>query len=189
MTSSRTKIDPRKQRTREELLAAFFKLVLSRRYHEIRIADILSGSGVSRSTFYEHFASKDELLCTSMEGAFQLLAGMLCGESSTGQIKDLLEHFWENRALARSLFQGAAYRSLRRKLIECIEGRLDGCARNRLKIPRRLVAHALADAMFSPIVAWLVGEASCDAGELAVALQRSTAASIDALLVAPSRST
>ena len=39
---TKPKPDPRKQRTRDELLAAFFKLVLSRRYHEIRIADILS---------------------------------------------------------------------------------------------------------------------------------------------------
>lgn len=69
---------------------------------------------------------------------------------------------------------------IRRKLISCIESRLDDCARNELTIPPRLVAHALADAMFSPIVAWLIGEATCDAGELAVALQRSTGASIEA---------
>jgi AcrR family transcriptional regulator len=182
MTSSRSKIDPRKQRTRDELLAAFFKLVLSRRYHEIRIADILSESAVSRSTFYEHFASKDELLCASIEGPFLILAGMVCNESSTRHVEGLLAHFWENRALARSLFQGAAYQALRRKLIGCIESRLDNCARNKLRIPRRLAAHALADGMFSPIVAWLLGEATCDAGDLAVALQRSTAASIEAFL-------
>jgi hypothetical protein len=34
--------------------------------------------------------------------------------------------------------------------------------------------------MFSPIIAWLLGEATCDARELAVALQRSTAASVEA---------
>ena len=180
MTSSTLKIDPRKKRTRDELLAAFFKLVLSRRYHEIRIADILSESGVSRSTFYEHFASKDELLCASIEGPFLTLAGMVCNESSTRQVSGLLEHFWENRALARSLFQGAPLRALRRKLIGCIESRLDHCGRSKLGIPRRLAAHALADGMFSPIIAWLLGEASCDASELAVALQRSTAASVEA---------
>lgn len=180
MTSKRVKTDSRKQRTRDELLAAFFKLVLSRRYHEIRIADILSESGVSRSTFYEHFAGKDELLAASIEGPFLTLAGMVCNDSSTSPVEGLLVHFWENRALARSLFQGAAHRVLRRKLIGCIESRLDNCARNKLRIPGRLVAHALADGMFAPIVAWLVGEATCDAGNLAVALQRSTAASIEA---------
>lgn len=180
MTSRRAKIDPRKQRTRDELLAAFFKLVLSRRYQEIRIADILSESGVSRSTFYEHFGSKDELLSASIEGPFLILAGMVCNGSRARQVEGLLLHFWENRALARGLFQGAAYRAIRRKLISCIESRLDDCARNKLTIPRRLVAHAVADTMFSPIIAWLVGEATCDAGELAVALQRSTTAVVAA---------
>lgn len=179
MTSSRPKVDPRKQRTREELLAAFFKLVLSRRYYEIRIADILSESGVGRSTFYEHFAGKDQLLSASIAGPFSILAGMVGGESSTRQVEGLLVHFWENRALARSLFQGAAHRALRQKLTGCIENRLEDCVANKLSIPRRLVALSLADGMLSPIVAWLLGEASCEAGDLAVALQGSTAAAVE----------
>ena len=183
MTSSRPKLDPRKQRTRDELLAAFFKLVLSRRYSEIRIADILSASGVGRSTFYEHFASKDELLSASIAGPFSILAGMVGSESSTGQVEGLLVHFWENRALARGLFQGAAYRAIRRRLIDCIESRLEDCAANKLRIPRRLVALSLADGIFSPIVGWLLGEASCEAGDLAVALQGSTTASVESFLV------
>jgi AcrR family transcriptional regulator len=180
--TARAKIDPRKKRTRDELLAAFFKLVLSRRYHEIRIADILAASGVSRSTFYEHFASKDELLGASIEGPLMILANMVCNESSTRQVEGLLVHFWENRALARGLFQGAPQRAIRRKLIGCIESRLDDCARNKLRIPRRLAAHALADGMFSPIVAWLLAEATCDARDLAAALQRFTAASMQAFV-------
>jgi Transcriptional regulator len=184
MTSNRLKLDPRKQRTRDELLAAFFKLVLSRRYHEIRIADILSESGVGRSTFYEHFAGKDELLSASIEGPFSILAGMVGEESSAKHMEELLLHFWKNRTLARELFQGAAHRALRRKLIGCIENRLEGCAKIKLSIPRRLVAISLADGMFSPIVAWLLGEAPCDASDLAVALHRSTAASIETFLAA-----
>jgi len=85
--------------------------------------------------------------------------------------------------MARSLFQGAAHRPIRSTLIGCIESSLDNCAPNKLRIPRRLVANALADGMFSPIVAWLLGEATCDAGDLAVALQRSTAASMEAFMV------
>jgi AcrR family transcriptional regulator len=180
MTVSRSKIDPRKKRTRDELLAAFFELVLSRRYHEIRIADILSESGVSRSTFYEHFASKDELLCASIEGPFLVLAGMVSKESSSADVKGLLVHFWENRHLARGLFQGAPHRVLRRKLIGCIENSLDKCAKNKLRVPRPLVAHALADSIFAPIVAWLLGEATCDARDLARALQSSASASVEA---------
>lgn len=178
----RQTMDPRRKRTRDQLLAAFFKLVLSRRYYEIRIGDILAASGVSRSTFYEHFASKDNLLCASIDGPFSILVGMVGNQSSPRQVEALLEHFWENRALARGLFQGAPHRALRRKLIASLESRLDDCVSSTLLIPRRLAAHALADAMFSPIIAWLLGEVTCESRQLAAALQRSTAASIAAFI-------
>lgn len=76
-------IDPRPYRTREALRSAFILLALRRRYHEIRIADILEASGIGPSTFYEHFASKDASLAASMNGATSLLADMCAGKAST----------------------------------------------------------------------------------------------------------
>lgn len=163
--------DPRPGRTREALQSAFTLLALERRYHEIRIDDILKASGVSRSTFYEHFAGKDALLAASMGDALSLLADMPTGESSSRQVAGLLEHFWGNRALARSLFQGAALRVIRNALVQRIEARLKRSDEGRLRLPRRLAAHALADGMFSPIVAWLSGEAPCSPADLAAALR------------------
>lgn len=183
MHSSPQKMDSRRQRTRDELLAAFFTLVLSRRYHEIRVADVLAASGTGRSTFYEHFRNKDELLSAALHGPFSILAGIVSGESGVTRVSGILQHFWENRALARSLFQGAALRVVRQTLIASIEARLDREYRSRLRIPPRLAAHALADGMFSPIIAWLSGEAACSAGDLATALQLSTAAMLRALQV------
>mgnify|MGYP006177845307 CR=1 FL=1 len=66
MTQLEPNEDPRRRRTRQDLMAAFFSLVLSQRYHEIRVGDVLARSGVSRSTFYEHFRNKDELLAASI---------------------------------------------------------------------------------------------------------------------------
>lgn len=183
MHSSPQKMDPRRQRTRDELLAAFFTLVLSRRYHEIRVADVLAASDTGRSTFYEHFRNKDELLSAALHGPFSILAGIVSGESGDARVSGILQHFWENRALARSLFQGVALRVVRKTLIASIEARLDREYRSRLRIPPRLAAHALADGMFSPIIAWLSGEAACTAGDLATALQLSTAAMLRALQV------
>lgn len=173
--------DPRRRRTRQDLLAAFFSLVLNRRYHEIRVADVLSRSGVSRSTFYEHFRNKDELLSASLEDPFRILASLVRPDTDAVRVQAILEHFWENRALARSLFQGAALRVVRRTLVTHVEAMLDRDQRSRLRIPVRLAACSLADGMFSPIIAWLSGEAKCGAQELAVALQFSTAASARAL--------
>ncbi len=173
--------DPRRRRTRQDLLAAFFSLVLNRRYHEIRVADVLSRAGVSRSTFYEHFRNKDELLSASLEGPFQILSGLVRPDTDAIRVQAILEHFWENRALARSLFQGAALRVVRGTLVKHVEAMLDRDQRSRLRVPVRLAAHSLTDGMFSPIIAWLSGEAKCDAYELALALKFSMAASARAL--------
>ncbi|MCQ4164719.1 TetR/AcrR family transcriptional regulator [Tahibacter harae] len=183
MSSSPQKTDPRRQRTRDELLSAFFTLVLSRRYHEIRVADVLAAAGVGRSTFYEHFRNKDELLSAALYGPFSILAGIVSAEAGTARVAGILQHFWENRALARSIFHGAALRVVRRALIAQIESSLARQYRSRLRIPPRLAAHALADGMFSPIVAWLSGEAACSAGDLAAALQLSATATLRALQV------
>lgn len=170
--------DPRWHRTRDALQSAFTLLALERRYHEIRIDDILKASGVGRSTFYEHFAGKDALLAASMEGPLSLLADLPIGKSSAQQVAVLLEHFWDNRALARILLQGAALRVIRHALVAQIEVRLKRSSAGRLQLPHRLAAHALADGMFSPIIAWLSGEAPCSPADLAAALQASSKAAL-----------
>lgn len=166
--------DPRRRRTREALQSAFILLAMERRYHLIRIDDILRASDVGRSTFYEHFAGKDALLAASMEDAFALLAGLPFDDgASPGQVAALLAHFFDRRALAASLFQGSALRILRKTLVGQVEARLRRGG-DRLRMPPRLAAHALADGIFSPLLAWLAGESACTAHELAAALSASS---------------
>jgi AcrR family transcriptional regulator len=178
-------LDPRRRRTREALQSAFTLLAQQRRYHEIRIDDILKASGVSRSTFYEHFAGKDALLVASMDGALSLLADVPGGKASVPQVAALLAHFWDNRALARSLLQGAALRVIRNALVRQVEDRLRLGGGARLRLPRRLAAYALADGMFSPIVAWLSAEAASSPADLAAALATASQAMFGGLIAAP----
>ncbi|MFT3763341.1 MAG: helix-turn-helix domain-containing protein [Pseudoxanthomonas sp.] len=171
----------RRRRTRQDLLAAFLSLALTRSYHEIKVADVLSRSGVGRSTFYEHFRNKDELLAASFESPFRILASLTGTEADVHQAQAILEHFRQNRELARSLFQGSALRVVRRTLAMHVEAAIERDPCSRLRLPLRLAACSLADGMFSPINAWLSGEAKCSARELALALQLSATASAHAL--------
>lgn len=180
MTQADPHADPRWQRTHQDLLAAFLSLVIGRRYHDIRIADVLARSGVSRSTFYEHFRNKDELLSASLEEPFRTLAGLITDDTDAARVRMLLDHFWTNRALAPSLFQGPALRVVRSALVTQVEAALDR-GEFRLRIPARLAAYSLTDGMFSPITAWLLGESTCGTQDLAIALQRTTAAMVRAL--------
>lgn len=121
------------------------------------------------------------MLAVSLEGPFQTLAHLVGEHADVNKVRAILEHFWQNRALARSLFQGAALRIVRGALVMHVENTLSPGQRSRLRIPVRLAAHGLADGLFSPVVAWLLGDAKCSAQELAVALQLSTAAATRAL--------
>lgn len=184
MATNAHDLDPRRRKTRDALLSAFVLLALRRRYHEIRIDDLLEASGVGRSTFYEHFAGKRALLVASMDDALSLLAGMPTGESTPQQVAALLDHFWRHRAMAPGVFQGAAQRVVRNALVRRVEDALKRGDGGRLRLPRRLAAQALADGLFSPIVAWLAGEAACSPDDLASALHDASRAAFASLRVA-----
>jgi AcrR family transcriptional regulator len=171
--------DARRQRTRDALLGAFFVLVLRRRYHEIRIEQILAKAGVGRSTFYEHFANKDALLAASIAHPFGVLADSVL-QPDANALSWLLNHFWENRALARGLFEGAVRRKVARVLVDMIDDRLKSARRAHLRLPSRLAAIALAEAQLAPIIAWLSGESACTAETLARVLLDGTQAQLRA---------
>lgn len=177
--------DPRKGRTRADLLQAFFGLVLDRRYHEISVADVLAASGVAKSTFYEHFAGKDALLAASLEGPLAVLAGLVDGASTASDVERILEHFHDYGTVVRSLLKGPAFRVVRNELVGRVEARLDRGLKARMRIPPRIAASAIADATLSPIVAWLDGEAACTAGELSLALEAAVRGLRDAFVRSP----
>ena len=55
-------MDRRKVRTIKAIREGFATLLSKKRYSEITVQDILDEADVGRSTFYEHFKTKDELL-------------------------------------------------------------------------------------------------------------------------------
>jgi AcrR family transcriptional regulator len=61
------KADRRIQRTRRLLQDALVGLILEKGYEAITVQDILDRANVGRSTFYEHFYDKDDLLLSSFE--------------------------------------------------------------------------------------------------------------------------
>lgn len=55
-------MDKREEKSIKAIHQAFVELVNEKRYEDIVIQDILDKSRVSRSTFYSHFKTKDDLL-------------------------------------------------------------------------------------------------------------------------------
>lgn len=147
---------------REAILDAFRDIVLQSGYDGVRVLDIVQRSGVARSTFYEHFQSREDLLLYAMRTPLHLLAQLAGPKPDTEQAAFVLAHFVQNREFALSIIDGHSAGDLRRLLAEMIahEGNL----------PAEF-ADAVAGAQLSVIASWLEGNDSRSAHGVAALLR------------------
>ncbi|RZJ97580.1 MAG: TetR/AcrR family transcriptional regulator [Brevundimonas sp.] len=157
-------LDRRTQRTRKAISDAFVGLLFSRRYSAIRTADVIEAAGVGRSTFYEHFRNKDDVLVAVIEPLFTPLADAAAGRGQLGSVLFMLDHVWEQRANARLLFEPPLGAKLQRKLAAMIEARLTDAEGG---APPALVAMGAAAGALAMLRMWLAGEVPCSSGTLA----------------------
>ena len=163
-------MDRRAMRTRTALIDAFNHLALNHRKN-IRVADITALANVGRSTFYEHYRSAEDIHLQAMQRPFALLADAAAGMGDEARMTGQLDHFWENRQLARTSLLGGMHDKVNRLLASMIEERLRDEA-DRLDIPLRLAAMQLAEAALAPIRGWVTAEAPCASAALAGAICR-----------------
>jgi AcrR family transcriptional regulator len=174
----------RARRTHIALHRAFASLIQSNRYENLEVSDITTQAGVSRSTFYAHCSSMDALLAESIAGPFAVLADTIKPDFAESKLIALLNHFWEHRALARSILVGPAQRKTSEVLISLIAERLRSSGlhrRDALILPPRLAAIQLTGILLAPVTAWLLGESRCSSDALAAALRRVSIAAIKSM--------
>jgi AcrR family transcriptional regulator len=168
MTVIDTDDDRRVRRTKLAIFDAFRDLVLTTRYDEIRISDILDRADIGKSTFYTHFKNKDDVLLTSMAPLLEMMVSPLSGKEENETLEFVLAHFWQQRALARIIFANHLFFALVRALATVIEEKLADQVSAK---QRPLVALDIASSQFAIIKAWLAGEVSYDVKHLAAYLE------------------
>lgn len=159
-------LDRRTQRTRKAISDAFIGLIFSRRYGAIRTSDVIESAGVGRSTFYEHFRNKDEVLVAVIEPLFAPLADAAAGRGDLFALRLVLDHLWTQRAAGRVLFEPPLAAKLQRKLAAMIETRLPASTEANGP-PPSLIAMGAAASRLAMLRMWLIGEASCPSEALA----------------------
>jgi AcrR family transcriptional regulator len=96
--------DRRVRKTRRQLREALIALMLERGWDAVSVRDICQRADVGRSTFYVHFADKENLL---LSGFDELHRGMeqlrTAAPQSFGFLLPLAEHAAENRRLVEAL--------------------------------------------------------------------------------------
>jgi AcrR family transcriptional regulator len=158
--------DRRTARTRLAILSAFVALVGERRYEAIRVGDIVAKADVGRSTFYQHFGGKDDLLRQSMEWLLRIIADAALPGADEARLAFAVGHFWENRRLARAVLTPPLGASVRRQLESLIEERLGGDAET-----ARARAVQIAAAQLGLLEAWTRGELSASEALIAERLR------------------
>lgn len=172
--------DRRVAKTKGALISAFNDLVISGRKKNIRVSDIVEHANVGRSTFYEHYASADDIHMKALAAPLSILADCIVGTDDEKNLTKLLEHFWANRQRARATFLGESRDRVTRLLADLIEERVVG--EDTTGIPMRMAVVQLADGALSPLRTWITGEAPCSASTLAEAICKVSASARDTLI-------
>ncbi len=181
MTATVLKLDPRAKKTRSELMRAFTTLLLSRGYEGVTPLDVAQAAGVSRSTLYEHFAGKEDMLRQSLLPILAPLSDCVDRPDVLPRLELTLEHIRDSRRMARGLLGGRARIVAARTLAQLIEVRLGQVPAARSTIPRALVASYLTNGILGLLDEWLSGRNASPASALARALQASTHAAAAAM--------
>lgn len=170
-------LDRRSQKTRAALRTAFVEQVLAHGYDAVQVGAVIAQANVGRSTFYEHYRSKGDLLRASIEAPFTCLAALVVPAASPADIVPVLRHFRDNQHVARVLLGSSTRPLLSQALAACIALKLAHTP----SFPAAIAARMIADAQLALIDAWIVGRPACTVEVAADALQRSSAALASAL--------
>ncbi len=177
------RFDRRVKRTRAAIVQAFGEIVFTAKYSDIRVGDIVEKADIGRSTFYQHFTGKDDVLITSMDWVLVGLASSARSTVDTGPLEEVLDHIWSHRDRGRNILTGATGRlfakALTQKFEEAVLTEIDGRDVAFLASPV-FTANQLSASTLSLLQTWLSGAAPAPVSTLTVVLKRTAQAIVAA---------
>jgi AcrR family transcriptional regulator len=173
MKRAKAVIDRRIPRTRAMLQHALTSLILKKGYEAITIQDICDEANVSRSTFYAHYTSKDDLKRRGFEHLRNELVDRQSEALATpGDIKDrslgfsltMFEHARDHIDLYRALVGGrggtVSLGQIRQILSDLVRNEFATIGKNSAdSIPRELIVQYVVGAYMAVLTWWLDGGA------------------------------
>ncbi|WP_449281038.1 TetR/AcrR family transcriptional regulator [Leucobacter sp.] len=158
-------MDPRAAHTRALLHRAVLDLAAERALDDISVTQIVTRAGVNRSSFYQHFSNREELLASALETA----------EEAAGRVRDavripdtgraapalvrFLAHFAEHAAVYRRALgpEGSSLVAarVRARTVELVREGIELSRAPRSGLPLDIEAAGTAGALLGVIEAWL----------------------------------
>ena len=166
-------MDRRQQKTRAAIFAAFESLLAKKSYSKITVQEIIDAANVGRTTFYAHFAAKDELLKALCEDLFgHIIRSALDSTHTHGLYSDksapasvfchLLHHLQENRNTILALLScesGELFlRYFRASLNTLVQSQCippDG--KSRAPVPQDFLVNHISGSFVEMVLWWIQG--------------------------------
>jgi len=147
----------------------------------ISVQNICDRADVARSTFYTHFADKEELLAGGLEDLGKALARLRASPAARadplGFVRGLIDHAHERRDLFRALVGQRSghpvYWRFRTLVISLVRQDLAGVVTGRL--PVEAVSHYVAGAFLELLTWWIDGGTDVSPAGLETIFRRMTA--------------
>jgi AcrR family transcriptional regulator len=162
-------IDRRVQRSRQQLHAALVELILERGWDRVSVQAVCERAGVGRSTFYVHFADKEDLLIGGLDHVRdELLRARPRQRRPFGFVRGMIDHADRSRQLFRAVIGKrsglAVQRKFREVVLELVREDLEanGVGKSQLAATSRFLAGAFVELL----IGWVDGSAAGTAEEL-----------------------
>lgn len=178
--------DRRVLRTRRTLRDALISLILERSWDDITVQDVCARADVGRSTFYTHFADKEELLVSGFDDLREALRLPPPHNRSehprVGRFAlPVLEHAHSQQRLFRALIGKrsgiAVQKQFRNMLIDVVR---EEFAATPGGLPPDPVVHFVVGAFIELLMWWLDARAPIEPGALADIFKKMTNAAVPA---------
>lgn len=191
-----TPTDRRVRRTQQLLRQALIDLILEKGYDRTTVQDILDRADVGRSTFYNHYQTKDQLLLSGMDEwhaalTTQLSTGPDSGDEPTpllAPLRPLFEHAAGNHRLFRAMLGSRAFTLATRSGSKLLSDSLTAHLRARLAVhdQQRLdmaVAY-LVNGLLGLLTWWLDTQPDLPADEVYTRFERLATPGIESFVTA-----
>ena len=166
-------MDRRQQKTRAAIFSAFERLLSQKKYSKITIKDIIDEANVGRTTFYEHFETKDALLSEMCSHLFHHIFSReadqenhhdfpLCQGDSRTVVTHILYHLQDGSQSMLRLMTGESSETFlfyfRRYLNEMVLPFLmKGLEQKNTKVPESFLNNHITGSFLNMVQWWVSG--------------------------------
>jgi AcrR family transcriptional regulator len=162
--------DRRVRKTRRQLRDTLVSLILERGWDQVSVMDVCAQADIGRSTFYLHFADKEDLLLSGFDELHQALQSVhVKAAGAFAFVLPLFEHAKENTRLMRAVAGRKSGQAVQRRFRDVANQLIDG-ELGALGIATDLRQHAaryLSGALVELLLGWLETPRGMDAPALA----------------------